>query len=267
MKIITVASCKGGCGKTTTALNLAACYGWEGHPVLLLDLDPQGHATLGTALDCRDDPGLYEVFARRMDLEDVVIPDVVAGIDLVPATRTLGQAEALLADWPREKELALRLGPLAGAYRYAVLDCPPSLGLLTTNALLAADLVLIPVEMSLFGLDSVERLLAHMARLEARYETAIPFRVLPTMVDQRTRLARAFLRELWARYPEQVLPVLVHHTVRLREAACRGLPIIDYDADSAAAHDYRRLARLLAAEPAPRAAEELPAHAAEAVPA
>ncbi len=246
MKTIAVVNSKGGCGKTTSAINLAACLGWRGSSVVLVDLDPQGHATLGVSMQCWNDFGLYEVFANRAEINDVIIPDVVAGIDLIPATRKLADAEALLADWPREKELALKLGCLSREYDYAIIDCPPNLGLLTVNALLAADEVLVPVEMSLFGVDSANRLTKLIHELEERHDTQIPFRILPTMVDSRTRLARSFLRQIWERYPDEILPLMVHYTVRVREAVCKGLPIIDYASSSQVATDYRHLAAEMA---------------------
>jgi chromosome partitioning protein len=269
MKTIAVVNSKGGCGKTTSAINLAACIGWQGLPVLLVDLDPQGHATLGVNIQNWDGPGLYDVFSNRKRMRDVIAPDVVAGIDLIPATPKLGEAEALLSDWPREKELALKLGQLADDYQYVVIDCPPTLGLLTVNALLAADEVLIPVEMSLFGLDSVDRLLELIRSLERKHDIRIPIRILPTMVDSRTRLARSFLRQIWERFPDQVLPLLVHYTVRIREAICKGVPIIDFAANSQVAKDYRQLAKVyLAPQPARPAGRSVAEEGAgEAVPA
>ncbi|UCE88992.1 MAG: ParA family protein [Pseudomonadota bacterium] len=249
MKTIAIANTKGGCGKTTTAINLAASLGCQGARVLLVDLDTQGHATLGTGLTCDDQVGLYEVFAKRALLRDVIVRDVVAGIDLLPATRSLGRAETLLSDWPREMELSMHLAQVDADYDFVVIDCPAALGLLTTNALLAADELLVPIEMGLFAMDSVAKLHHAIEVLQQKHQRNFTVRILPTMVDNRTRLARSFLRNIWERYADEVLPLMVHHTVRVKEAVCKGLPILQYDADSPATADYQRLAELLRSEP------------------
>jgi len=243
MRIIAVANQKGGVGKTTTAVNLAACLGKMEQRVLLIDMDPQGHASLALGRRGQEQVGLYEVFAREATLAQVIQPQAATGVDLIPSTISLAAAEHLLGDWPRERELSVHLAQLGDAYDYAIIDCPPALGLLSFNALLAADEVLVPIEMGVFAFDGIERLCETIDLLEERYQTNIPLRVLPTMVDNRTRLSRKFLREIWERFPDEVLPLMVHQTVRLKEAACEGLPIIDYDPKSAAAADYQRLAR------------------------
>jgi chromosome partitioning protein len=242
MKTIAIVNTKGGCGKTTTAINLAASIGWKGLPVLLIDMDPQGHATLGVNVNTENEPGLYEVYSEQMSIDEVIIPDVVAGIDLLPATRNLNEAENILSNYPYDQVLRHHLAQLDNKYDFAIIDCAPTLGPLTLTALLAADELLVPVEMSLFSLDSIEKLYQAIHALEEEHEIIIPIKVLPTMVDTRTRLARAFMRSIWERFADDVLPIMVHNTVRVREAVCKGLPIIDYDANSPAAYDYKRLA-------------------------
>jgi len=243
MKIIVVANRKGGCGKTTTAINLAACLAKKGHRTLLLDLDPQGHASLGLKALREDARDLYQVFTGDMELEEAILPDVFPGLDVVPATLNLAMAEHLPQDaGSRDRLLEEHLAPIRSRYEYAVVDCPPSLGLLSLNALAAADLVLIPIEMSPFGLAGIERMYETVALLRERAEREIVIRVLPTLVDSRTRLCRHFLREVWQRFADDVSTGAVLFTVRLREAVHSGVPIIAHDPASPAAAQYDTLA-------------------------
>ena len=248
MKIIAVANRKGGCGKTTTAINLAACLASKQNRVLLLDLDPQGHASLGLNVYREDAHDLYHVAIGEKSLEEIIVPDAFPGLDVAPATLSLAAVDHL----PRQRGhrddlLEEPLASVRDRYRYVVIDCPPSLGLLALNALAAADLVLIPIEMSRFGLAGVERMYETIALLRERAERDIAVRVLPTLVDTRTRLCRHFLREVWERFADDVATGAVLFTVRLREAVHNGVPIVAYDPDSPAAAQYNALAEELMA--------------------
>jgi chromosome partitioning protein len=243
MKIIAIANQKGGCGKTTTAINLAACLGKKEQRVLLLDLDPQGHSSIGFGVYNEEARDLYDVFTGEAVVEEIILPNVFTGVDLIPATMTLAAAEHLpVTREQRDRQLEPHLVSLRGRYDYVVIDCPPSMGLLSSNALMVSDLVLIPVEMSMLGLNGIDYMYGTIASLRERHEREISIRVLPTLIDSRTRLCREFLHEVGERFADEVMPVMVQFTVRLKEAVRKGVPIISYDPTSPAAAQYDRLA-------------------------
>lgn len=246
MSIIAVANQKGGCGKTTTAINLAAELGQHGERVLLVDMDPQGHATLGVGINNRDLPGLYEVFCKETNLLDAVLPEVVDGVDLVPANISLATVESMLAGKPaRERKLLEHLEPLSDLYDDILIDCPPSLGFLSINALRAAQQVITPVEPSLYALDGIQQLQDIVNLLCEKYQLQLPITVIPIMFDVHTRFAHTVLQHIREQLPVGLSDVKIRHTVRVREAAYLGKPLTRYSPDCTAAVDYHRLAEEL----------------------
>ena len=251
MNTIAIANQKGGCGKTTTAINLAAELGRRNERVLLIDMDPQGHASLGLGVSDRDLPGLYEVFSDELSFYDVVLSDVLPGVDLLPANITLAAVEPLLTGQPgRERQLLEQLESPGQLYEYILIDCPPSLGLLSINALRAAGQILAPVEASLFALDGLQQLHEIKSMLCEKYQYELPIRVLPVMFDLHTRFAQTVLKQIREQLPVGLSGVQIRHTVRVREAAWFGKPVVDYAPHSTAAQDFQRLADeiLLASE-------------------
>ena len=243
MHIIAIVNQKGGCGKTTTAINLAASLGQKGHRTLLVDADPQGHASLGLGGRRQDEPGLYEIFALDFPLAETIIPRISQGLDIIPATVSLAAVEYVLANMPeRERQLSKYLHSVASIYDYVVIDCPPALGLLSINAIRAAQRVIVPVDMSLFAIDGIERLSETVDLVATKYDLNIELNILPTLVDRRTRLGRRLLLGIWERYQNKVLPVMIHHTVRLKESVCAGQSIVDFAPNSPAASDFSDLA-------------------------
>ncbi len=243
MNIVAIANQKGGCGKTTTAINLAAALGETGHRTLLVDADPQGHASLGLGQRKQDDPGLYEVFALDFPLADAIITHVCNGVDLVPATISLAAVEHVLSDMPkRERQLTDHLQTVKSIYNFVIIDCPPSLSLLSINAIRAANRVIVPIDMSLFSIDGIERLSETVDLVAQKYNLDIDINILPTLVDNRTRLCRKFLLGVWERYQDNMLASIIHNTVRLKEAVCEGQSIIHFDKNSIATKDYMELA-------------------------
>lgn len=243
MKTLAVTNQKGGSGKTTTAVNLAAALGERGLRVLLVDLDPQASASawLGVKDGGR---GLLDVLTANVNLADIVQGTEAEGVDVAPASAWLASAEKTMAGEPgAELVFSKALHRLPASWDYLLVDCPPALGLLTVSALAAVDEVLVPVELSPMALAGVARLVETVelvrARLNERLELA---HLVACRVDTRTNLSRDIVAALRQRFGDKVLSAVVRETVRLREAWSYGQPITAYDTNGAGAEDYRAVA-------------------------
>ena len=247
--IYAIANQKGGVGKTTTAVNVAACIAEAGYRTLLVDVDPQGNATVGLGLARDAGPGLYDALFGAVPAADAVRATRVANLDVLASTPDLAAASMEL---PREagSETRLRemLAPLRDGYAYTLLDCPPSLGPLTVNALVAADRVIVPVQTEYFALEGLAGLLDTLALIQRELNPRLTVAgMLLTMHDARTKLAQDVEREVRAHFPRLVFDTVIPRNVRLGEAPSHGVPVIHHDPHCAGADAYFELAKEVAA--------------------
>ena len=245
-KVMAIINQKGGVGKSTTAINLSAALGELGKQVLLVDLDPQGNSSSGLGIEKSQVHNcVYDVLLNDVAIEDVIIPDVGEGLDLVPATINLAGAEVeLVSEMARENRLKDAVGSLRGKYDYVFIDCPPSLGLLTVNALVAADKLLIPIQCEFYALEGVTKLLDSMKRVKTRLNPTLDiFGVLLTMYDGRTTLSRQVVEEVRSYFGKTVFTTLIPRTVKLSEAPSFGQPITQYEPSGKGAQSYVNLAK------------------------
>jgi chromosome partitioning protein len=236
---------KGGVGKTTTVINLAAYLALSGTSTLVIDLDPQGNATSGLGIDRRTvDRSVYHALIDGAPMSELTVGTPVAGLDLIPSTPALSGAEVELVGTPvRERRLAASLASLNGQYERVFIDCPPSLGLLTVNALTAADGVLIPIQTEYYALEGMSQLLNTIRLVRDGLNPRLEIEgVLLTMYDARTNLAAQVAAEVRRHLDGTVYETIVPRSVRLAEAPSHGLPIELYDPASRGAAAYRQLA-------------------------
>jgi chromosome partitioning protein len=249
MSIVAVTNQKGGVGKTTTAINLAAALALSGQQVLLVDLDPQANATSGIGCKGRSASGgtVYDALTHpeaAASARDFIVSTGTANLSLMPASRELAGAEIELIALPdRERRLRHLLDPLRSAFDTILIDSPPSLGLLTLNALVAADRVLIPLHCEYFALEGLADLVGTMRRVRAGMNPALDIEgVLLTMSDERTNLGQQVARDVREFFKEKVYGTVIPRNVRLAEAPSHGMPVVTYDARSRGAEAYSAFA-------------------------
>jgi chromosome partitioning protein len=247
MRVIASANQKGGCGKTTTAINLSSSLSLKGQRVLLIDFDPQAHATMGLNVKPSDlEKTIYDVITPKKNwlwrIEDILVP-IKDNFDLAPSSLILSAFEQELSGLERrENRLFQAIHPLKEKYDFIVIDCPPSIGHLCFNALRACDEVIIPIDMSLFSLRGVAKLIEIIILLKDKIGHEVKSRALITMFDRRTRYSRTVLEKVQAEFGNNVFDTVIRYNIRLRETADFGLPIGDYDKNAIGYMDYESLA-------------------------
>lgn len=245
-RVLAVVNQKGGVGKSTTAVNLAASLGDLGQRVLLVDLDPQGNATSGFGLDKNQrDLCIYDALLGDTKIEEIIEPTQVENVFVAPATIQLAGAEIeLVSAMSREGRLRVVLQPVLGDFDFVIIDCPPSLGLLTVNALTVADGLIVPVQCEYYALEGLSKLIDSVRLVKTHLNPDLDiFGAVMTMYDSRTRLSQQVVEEVQDFFGDRVFSTLIPRTVRLSEAPSHGKPVTVYDPSGRGADAYRQLAK------------------------
>ena len=250
-RVIAIANQKGGVGKTTTAVNVSACLAQSGRKTLLIDTDPQANATSGLGIDPRQvSSSIYHVFMDGIAISDVTVPTDLEFLTLVPSSLDLVGIEVeMVSAMAREGKLRVALQSVRDEYEYVIIDCPPSLGLLTLNTLTACDSVLIPIQCEYYALEGLGQLLETIALVQDNLNSELQIEgVLLTMQDRRVKLSQQVISEVRSYFQDQVYDTVIPRNVRLSEAPSHGKPIILYDARSSGAEAYTELTKEIAGD-------------------
>jgi chromosome partitioning protein len=247
--VYAIANQKGGVGKTTTAVNVAACVADAGYPTLLVDLDPQCNATVGLQVEKDREPNVYDVLSGALPLDEAAVETSIPGLSLVPSSPDLAGANVELPRLPgSEMRLRDALGDVRDRFLFTILDCPPSLGPLTVNALVAADRVIVPVQTEYFALEGLAGLLDTLSLIQRELNPRLTVAgMVLTMHDGRTRLAQDVEREVREHFPDLVFESVIPRNVRVGEAPSYGVPVTRHDPRCSGSVAYLKLAKEVAA--------------------